>query len=636
MADASTRQLLLQVDASVELARRNLNLLDDNVRKNAASMDASLGRIDKAADRVGKSFGLVKGAVVGFVAGIATSEITSAAMAGLEYASSLGEVAQQLGVTTRDLQVYRYAASQAGISQDEMDAGLSKLTRSIGEAAAGSKKQVEAFREIGVSVVDANGKLRTAGEVIPRIADGLAKIEDPASRARIEVDLFGKAGQKLDTLLSGGSGAISDLAAQADKLGIVLSDRLIQQADDAADKMAALKQVLEAKVAATVAENAGSILELAGSLETLADRASTALHWYKQLREFVAKTPGGPTVVSAAGMVLNPLGAAAGMVGRVLPRSGGSSSIRIPLPDAVPTPVPDGALPTVRATGGTGRNKAGGSKSSGPSLGEQFSRLEGSLDSEASAGKEYRDALKLIDAAEKAGLKASSSFADLRRAAGKNLMKDLGIEEMPIRVLETSQNLDELGSKIEDLPQLLPPSEMQRIREFQESFNRDLSAGLADAVVYGEDLGDVLENSLKRAAAALIESGLMELMNPGSQGGGDFRAFMQAGSSIFSGLGFADGGAPPVGKFSVVGERGPELFMPRVPGVIIPNHALMGGGGNGAGGAMTVTFAPTINAPGATAETVQMIRRELQNAAPMIVNAARNATIRDLNRARLP
>jgi lambda family phage tail tape measure protein len=45
--------------------------------------------------------------------------------------------------------------------------------------------------------------------------------------------------------------------------------------------------------------------------------------------------------------------------------------------------------------------------------------------------------------------------------------------------------------------------------------------------------------------------------------------------------GFADGGSPPVGMASLVGERGPELFVPRTAGTIIPNNQLasaMGGG----------------------------------------------------------
>lgn len=589
-AEASTRQLLLQVDASVELARRNLDLLADDVRKNAASMDANLGRIDKAAERVGKSFGLVKGAVVGFVTGVVTSEITSAAMAGLEYASSLGEVAQQLGVTTRDLQVYRYAASQAGISQDEMDAGLSKLSRTIGEAADGSKKQVAAFREIGVSVTDANGKLLTAGEVIPRIADGLAKIEDPATRARIEVDLFGKAGQKLDTLLAGGSGAINDLATQADKLGLVLSDRLIQQADDAADKLAAVKQVLEAKVAGAVAENAGAIMQMGDSLLYAADAALKAT---KAVADYL-NTAGGRNLKRDV-TTFNPF--TGGLLGsfirgdgifepeeRKLPK-GGRGGGRAPAGStfrAAPVAPSVGDLPVERPSGAR-RSTGGRTKASGPSLSEQFSRLEGSLDGEVSAGTDYRDALKLIDAAEKAGIKATASFADLRRAAGKNLLKDLGIEEMPIRVLETSQNLDELATKITDLPEVFPPEEVQRLREFQESFNRDLSAGLADAIVYGDDLGDVLANSFKRAAAAMIESGILELLNPGSDGGGLFRGALSLGASIFGG-GRAGGGAVNPFQSFLVGEHGTELFRPSVPGVIVPNHAMMQAASSTGGG----------------------------------------------------
>ena len=41
--------------------------------------------------------------------------------------------------------------------------------------------------------------------------------------------------------------------------------------------------------------------------------------------------------------------------------------------------------------------------------------------------------------------------------------------------------------------------------------------------------------------------------------------------------GFANGGEPPVGRVSMVGERGPELFVPRQAGTIIPNGALGGG-----------------------------------------------------------
>jgi hypothetical protein len=58
-----------------------------------------------------------------------------------------------------------------------------------------------------------------------------------------------------------------------------------------------------------------------------------------------------------------------------------------------------------------------------------------------------------------------------------------------------------------------------------------------------------------------------------------------------SGLGFSSGGMPPVGMASLVGENGPELFVPHTAGTVVPNG---GFGGN------TVHQHLNINAAGAT------------------------------------
>jgi phage-related minor tail protein len=52
-------------------------------------------------------------------------------------------------------------------------------------------------------------------------------------------------------------------------------------------------------------------------------------------------------------------------------------------------------------------------------------------------------------------------------------------------------------------------------------------------------------------------------------------------------FGFANGGQPPVGKPSIVGENGPELFVPKTAGTIIPNGG--GNGGNQPGGNTYIT-----------------------------------------------
>jgi len=72
-------------------------------------------------------------------------------------------------------------------------------------------------------------------------------------------------------------------------------------------------------------------------------------------------------------------------------------------------------------------------------------------------------------------------------------------------------------------------------------------------------LKDLLKIELKKQALALWE------MASGGKG------FMGMVGKIF---GFADGGDPPVGVPSMVGERGPELFVPKTAGTIVPNHML--------------------------------------------------------------
>jgi lambda family phage tail tape measure protein len=88
---------------------------------------------------------------------------------------------------------------------------------------------------------------------------------------------------------------------------------------------------------------------------------------------------------------------------------------------------------------------------------------------------------------------------------------------------------------------------------------------------------DLIAISLKAQAMSLFKmSGLGSLFGGGGQ---------KMTTSAFefgidkSGM-YADGGDPPVGQVSLVGERGPELFIPKQAGTIIPNNTLQGMMGN--------------------------------------------------------
>lgn len=96
-------------------------------------------------------------------------------------------------------------------------------------------------------------------------------------------------------------------------------------------------------------------------------------------------------------------------------------------------------------------------------------------------------------------------------------------------------------------------------------------------------ISDLLKIQMRAQATAIFEkSGIggffSSFFGGGGSGGGLFATAPKAGGLK---LAFADGGDPPVGMPSLVGERGPELFIPKTAGTIIPNNRLgsaMGGG----------------------------------------------------------
>lgn len=89
-------------------------------------------------------------------------------------------------------------------------------------------------------------------------------------------------------------------------------------------------------------------------------------------------------------------------------------------------------------------------------------------------------------------------------------------------------------------------------------------------------LGGLLGGGFGGATAAFSQTAI---------GGSGFGSGLAYGNADLGGF-FADGGDPPLNRPSVVGENGPELFVPKSAGTIIPNSAF--GGGSGAGNTTVV------------------------------------------------
>ena len=122
------------------------------------------------------------------------------------------------------------------------------------------------------------------------------------------------------------------------------------------------------------------------------------------------------------------------------------------------------------------------------------------------------------------------------------------------------------------------------------TIQNDIKQGIKGLIKGTSTLGDLLNNVADRFLDLALNQALF-----GNAGG------QTVTGGLFKMFGFADGGRPPVGRPSIVGERGPELFVPDRAGTIIPNKQL--------GGETSIVV--NVDASGSSVEGDQQGGREL-------------------------
>lgn len=161
---------------------------------------------------------------------------------------------------------------------------------------------------------------------------------------------------------------------------------------------------------------------------------------------------------------------------------------------------------------------------------------------------------------------------------------------------------------------------------------KDLNAGLADAIVNGGNLGDVLEDTGKRFLAQLIELTFQLLViKPLLESLGGIGGISGGGGGILKLLGFANGTKYAPGGRALVGERGPEIVdLPRgsqvIPNGLINQQAI---GQSQPGGVSVIRLELSGDIRAEMQEVATGISIQVtQQASKPIINAAVNETFR--------
>lgn len=171
-------------------------------------------------------------------------------------AKELEALSLQTGVSTTDLQAFQYAEDFIGVSSDQLADSLKDLTTKMSDAANGNEETAAKFDQLGVSIYDAQGNLRSSYDVFLDVIDGLGEMSNQAERDALAMSLINESAQQLNPLIEQGSGSLKKYAAEAENVGYILSNdqlKALTDVDEAQNRLLKSQEAVTKQISAQYA-----------------------------------------------------------------------------------------------------------------------------------------------------------------------------------------------------------------------------------------------------------------------------------------------------------------------------------------------------------------------------------------------
>jgi len=445
----------------------------------------------------------------------------------------------------------------------------------------------------------------------------MAATTDEANRAALAAAAFGRAGVKMTNLVRDGAKGLAAMRAEARELGIVLDEQMLRAAEAANDQLTRMESILSANLNRLLIGLAPTIIEIGKAFADAApkikkfiesflpdelagvdelERRLEAVRMRKEelKAEFDALGEAGFAGISAESSAqIRELEAQE----KVLEALIKAARLREKTLDAAGVTRP--AHPKV-VIGGTPEQRK-----------RAFALADTLLTPQQRAAKALAQRMKELNELVDAGALSWRTYGKLVARAQEEFNQAAGSGVASIQSLQTAT--DDLRSSVEEM-------------------GRATASAFEDMIVQGRSAREVLRGLVQDLQRSLLRRFV-------TKPAGDL--FGKALSALFSGGGgaesvalsltgprfqFAAGGRPPVGEPSLVGERGPELFVPDRPGTIVPNDRLGG----------TVVINQRFDFRGASLEAAALLRREAERIKRETLAAITESAERGGRLARLP
>ena len=168
--------------------------------------------------------------------------ITAVVFSVSKLGDSIDKGSQRMNMSTEQYQKWAYAMELSGSSIEELREGYNQMSGQISQAVNGTKESQKAFQRLGVNLKDAQGNLRSTGDIFEDVVVSLQNMDNATERTALAYKLFGESTSKLNPLLNNNANFLKDVVRTQDALGSQMSGSLVAASAKFQDSITTMKQ----------------------------------------------------------------------------------------------------------------------------------------------------------------------------------------------------------------------------------------------------------------------------------------------------------------------------------------------------------------------------------------------------------
>lgn len=273
-----------------------------NLGIDTAQFSEGLGKAQSSLAKFGKTVAVAAAAAGAAIAGALAVGVKNA----LNEADDLSKIASKIGIPIEELSKLKYAADLSGVSIQGLQTSVGKLAKNMVDAVAGTGEGLKAFTALGISVTGADGKMKSASQVMAEISDKFAAMPDGVEKTALAMQLMGRAGADMIPLLNGGSASLNQMMEEAKSLGLEISQKTAAAAEQFNDNLSRMGYAVTGLTLGLTAALAPALAVISDAMVEFVKWTLQALQYLPVLAEYVAVAGGAlavmfsPAIIAAA------------------------------------------------------------------------------------------------------------------------------------------------------------------------------------------------------------------------------------------------------------------------------------------------------------------------------------------------